>query len=54
MKKMLELVRRGFEVEYNGWDLSYNTLASVYIARKGNRIVQRRNANVFAEVIKQD
>ena len=51
MKKMLEMVRRGFEVEYNGYALSYNKVAGVYVAQKAGKLIQRRNADIFAKCI---
>lgn len=51
MKKMLEMVRRGFEVEYNGYQLSYNKVVGVYLAQGKGKIIQRRNADIFARMI---
>lgn len=51
MKKMLELVRRGFEVEYNGYKITYNKFANVYIAQGNGKIIQRGCADIFAKLI---
>lgn len=51
MKKMLEMVRRGFEVEYNGYKLSYNKLSGCYVAQGNGKLIQRRNESVFAGLI---
>ncbi len=51
MKKMLEMVRRGFEVEYNGYKLSYNKISGAYTAQGNGRVIQRRSWDIFAKCI---
>ena len=52
MMELLETVRRGFDAEFNGWQLSYNKTAGVFIGRKNGKVVQRRNATIFANIIR--
>lgn len=52
MMELLETVRRGFDAEFNGWQLSYNKIAGVFIGRKNGKVVQRRNATIFANIIR--
>lgn len=52
MRELLETVRAGYDTAYNGWNLAYNKMYKVYIGRKNDRVVQRKSAAIFAQVIR--